>query len=156
CIRAISAASRSSHMESASSRVIATNGAALRIAEGGAGEPALVFLHSRSAGRRNEYRPPRRTAWVPLVQYRCSSHDLPFSRVCIHLDGATGPCRGHQKSASSTMRYRALPASRRSNASLMRLMAKCSVCPLVRGHRGLQIAAELLMLSQERLDLAAQ
>jgi hypothetical protein len=32
-------------MESASSRVIATNGAALRIAEGGTGEPALVFLH---------------------------------------------------------------------------------------------------------------
>ena len=31
-------------MESASSRVIATNGAALRIAEGGTGEPALVFL----------------------------------------------------------------------------------------------------------------
>src|SRR5262249_46292371 len=32
-------------MESASSRVIATNGAALRIAEGGTGQPALVFLH---------------------------------------------------------------------------------------------------------------
>ena len=32
-------------MESASGRVIATNGAALRIAEGGTGEPALVFLH---------------------------------------------------------------------------------------------------------------
>src|SRR5215831_13461584 len=32
-------------MESASSRVIETNGAALRIAEGGTGEPALLFLH---------------------------------------------------------------------------------------------------------------
>src|SRR5262249_58934591 len=42
---AISTASRSSNMESASGRVIATNGAALRIAEGGTGKPALVFLH---------------------------------------------------------------------------------------------------------------
>src|SRR5262249_50901587 len=42
---AISTASRSSNMESASGRVIETNGAALRIAEGGTGEPALVFLH---------------------------------------------------------------------------------------------------------------
>jgi hypothetical protein len=32
-----------------------------------------------------------------------------------------------QKSASSTMRYRALPARSRSNASLMRLIGKCSV-----------------------------
>ena len=32
-------------MKIMSSRIIQTNGAAIRIAEGGAGEPVLVFLH---------------------------------------------------------------------------------------------------------------
>src|SRR6516164_6133334 len=59
-------------MESASGRVIETNGAALRIAEGGTGEPALVFLHYWGGSARTWQRVLHRVSdqvhWVAINQ----------------------------------------------------------------------------------------
>jgi pimeloyl-ACP methyl ester carboxylesterase len=55
-----------------SSRIIQTNGAAIRIAEGGAGEPALVFLHYWGGSARTWHRVIERLGgrvrWVAIDQ----------------------------------------------------------------------------------------
>ena len=102
-------------MESASSRVIATNGAALRIAEGGTGEPALVFLHywggspicrSRGGGMmsvavpldrleergesRKENEESQATGWRLSTRGFLLSTFSPLLSICRRQIGATG------------------------------------------------------------------
>src|SRR5215472_15497942 len=102
-------------MESASSRVIATNGAALRIAEGGTREPALIFLHywggspicrSRGGGMmsvavpldrldergesRKETEESQATGWRLSTRGFLLSTFSPLLSVCRRQIGATG------------------------------------------------------------------